>query len=82
MMQYALGVHRIKQQTAVAAFPSIAFTIFLGMVSPFVTLGQAQMFGRGGRGGRRGGRLSVERVEMEESAMEAAIRTAWLASSS
>ena len=29
-MQYALGVHRIKQQTAVAAFPSIAFTIFFG----------------------------------------------------
>ena len=67
MMQYALGVHRIKQQTAVAAFPSIAFTIVFG---DDLTLCYSRAS------------PNVRKVEMEESAMEAAIRTAWLASSS
>ena len=82
MMQYALGVHRIKQQTAVAAFPSIAFTIFFGDGLTLCYSRASPNVLKGGKGGRRGGRLSVERAEMEESAMEAAIRTAWLASSS
>ena len=77
MMHNARGVHRIKHPTAVAASPSSGLTFCRDSLTLLYFRTSPNV-----RKGGRGGRLSVAWVEREESPVEAAMTTAWLASSS